>query len=115
MRFETGPKHKKIHEFRIFKEVLPYIKDGTKTHEIRVAYKIFQDVAVGDIIDFGYGVTKTVTTIERFDSPESCIENLGVEAFLPGQDKNDLLTIWHSKIDPGGNYKKLGILAFKLN
>jgi len=114
MSFENGPRQKQVHEFRVYREILPLIESGEKTHEVRVAYPIFKKIQVGDIIDFGNGVKKTVVAIQSFESPDACINTLGANAFLPGQSEDDLLKIWDTRIDPKGNYKKHGILAFKL-
>ena len=111
---EGGPKMKKTHEIRVFREVLPYIINGQKTYEVRVAWNRFRTISVGDILDFGNGVSKTVTEIQRFASPEECLGSLDPEKILPGHTSEELLTIWNERSDPGGKGKDLGILAFKM-
>lgn len=111
---EGGPKMKMTHEMRVFREVLPYIKSGQKIYEVRVAWNRFRNISVGDTLDFGNGILKTVTEIQRFTTPEECLNALDSEKILPGHTSEELLKMWSERSDPGGKGKDLGILAFKM-
>ena len=111
---EGGPKMHRVHEFRVFREILPFIKSGQKKYEVRVGRERSAQVSVGDSLDFGNDVVKPVTEIRHFTSPEECLATINPEEILPGHTVEDLLKMWNKKIDPNEDWKKFGIIVFKM-
>lgn len=112
---EAIPKKSTRHEMRVYADILPFLRNGSKKYELRVARESHKKIQVGDILDFGQGVVKKVSKITRFDSPEAVLATILPEELLPGSTESDLLNLWKRKIDPTNDSARLGILAFELS
>lgn len=92
--------------------VLPYIANGSKRLEIRVADEKRKKVQVGDSIVFCELHRRVVKAIRRYDSFAQMLEAEDPNWIMPGYSPKQILTGLRQFYNPGK--ESLGILVFEL-
>lgn len=100
------------HQFGVRTSIFPFIKNGRKTLEVRVADEKRKRVKRDDLITFNHEVTRKVVRICGYLSFEEMLEHEDPEQIIPGWTKAEILN------DLRETYTKekedLGVLVFQL-
>lgn len=90
--------------------ILPFLKDGRKSLEIRVATSFFLSVKVGEILYFNNSVPKRVVAIRRYSNLKHMLEHEDPARILPGWGKTQLTEALERVL----RQEQQGILVFEL-
>lgn len=100
------------HQFSVKAHILPVIKTGRKSLEIRVADEKRKKVQEGDSITFNHQSTRKITAIRRYPSFVAMLRVEDPEKIMPrwtpSQILVDLREIYNRK------QEALGVLVFEL-
>lgn len=105
----------KTHYFRLYGNIIPFIRDGSKTLEVRTSQRFFSDVEVGDIIIFSHCTCTTSCKVNGIRTYRDFEEMLGTE------DPSKIMPGWTSKQVLEGlrdlysrSFEALGVVVFEI-
>lgn len=101
-----------IHQFEVKDYMLPFIQNGRKSLEIRVADEKRKMVHSGDSITFNNTVTRKVVMVRGYLSFVDMLEQENPEKIMPGWGKDKILKGLRD-IYPDTK-ENLGVLVFEL-
>ncbi len=102
----------KKHIFGLKNEILPLIKSGRKSLEVRVADPIRKQVRVGHDILFCQEVLKRVVAVREYRTFEEMLRYEPAEQIMPGLTKERILAGLRVIYPP--EKEALGVLVFQL-
>ncbi len=103
----------KNHSLRIRPQYLPWVLDGRKTIEVRVAYPHLATMAAGDTVTFNGQHTYQVAQINRYPSFEALLDGEEPTRIAPElSGRQSLLRVLREIYPP--EKESLGVLAIHL-
>ena len=101
------------HDFFIKERFLPLIESGEKKLEIRIRFKCFKKIMVGDKVVFNGVVTKTVKAIRRYPTFANMGRGEKPEHILPGATMGQIIGALREIYSP--EKEKRGVLVFEFS